>query len=116
MKPGLWFIPIFLIIGVIYQNCAGTPQNSQPLVSEEPQRHYYLLDSGYQCLTQNGSQIPSYKDHIISNSTQIIVIGDKCNDAPQVFPKEDAKFSFAGDESTLDYQGNTYQYMETPPF
>jgi hypothetical protein len=103
MQYSLFAIFLFLLSG-----CAK-PTSSNPLDG----RHYYLLESGYNCRTQSGATIQSYKDSIYFYAGMSCRTGDACNDTVNCSRQD--SYDISADSQSLNAFGKTYFYKENPP-
>ena len=106
-----------MILGffVIYQNCGKKSDSTSSPTGQDSARDYYILDDNFTCTISGGKTVHTYKDRIELTSTDIIFMGNGCNDALVSKSRNDVVFQLSADQSSLTYNGATYQYLATPP-
>lgn len=70
---------------------------------------YFIFQTGYTCMTQMGSTIETYSDHIRFGDTDVMKIGNGCNDAVVAEPYNQNDYRFSADFEKMYYKGKVYE-------
>lgn len=110
----------FCMSVLLFQNCGRSSTSNQSadslVATEIDDKNYYIIESGYTCkASTTGDTVPSYKDKLIVRSTEIVHIGDRCNDNIQFYPRDSGAFVFSEDQNQIQFEGQLFQYLDSEP-